>query len=130
MPTDEFGNPDRSKIDFYIIFRLDATESFSINYEDEINMAMLLNKLIILIIVTAGFSLVLFLIILMTMKTSRRITGTIKAIELFTTELKTKTDLDSKRKLINEFSGKEMFRKISKQYDKMESAKRILAEKR
>ena len=130
MPTDEFGNPDRSKIDFYIIFRLDATESFSINYEDEINMAMLLNKLIILIIVTAGFSLVLFLIILMTMKTSRRITGTIKAIELFTTELKTKTDLDSKRKLINEFSGKEMFRKISKQYDKMESAKRILEENR
>ena len=130
MPTDEFGNPDRSKIDFYIIFRLDASESFSINYEDEINMAMLLNKLIILIIVTAGFSLVLFLIILMTMKTSRRITGTIKAIELFTTELKTKTDLDSKRKLINEFSGKEMFRKISKQYDKMESAKRILEENR
>ena len=39
-------------------------------------------------------------------------------------------DLESKRNLIEEFSSQEMFRKISNQYDKIESAKQIIEEKR
>ena len=85
--------------------------------------------LIITVIVLVGFSLVLCLIILLTMKTSRRITKTITEIDSFTKELKTMTDLASKQKKIKEFSSKDMFRKISKQYDKMEQAKQILEDK-
>mmetsp|Transcript_23885 Transcript_23885/g.29713 ORF Transcript_23885/g.29713 Transcript_23885/m.29713 type:complete len:113 (-) Transcript_23885:869-1207(-) len=85
---------------------------------------------IIWLIVFVGFSLVLALIILFTLKTSWRITGTITAIEAFTRSLKTKTDLSSKRALIETFSSNELFRRISRQYRKMEMAKKALAEKK
>ena len=84
---------------------------------------------IMIIIVLVSFSLLLCLIILLTMKTSRRITKTITEIDAFTKELKTMTDLASKQNKIKEFSSKDMFRKISKQYEKMEQAKKILEDK-
>ena len=77
-----------------------------------------------------GFSFVLFLIIFLTIRISRQIISTIKDIDHFTTDLKTKTDLDSKRQLIDEFSKKEIFQKISEQYDKMQVAKENIEQKR
>ena len=81
-------------------------------------------------IVLFGFSFVLFLIIFLTIRISRQIISTIKDIDHFTTDLKTKTDLDSKRQLIDEFSKKEIFQKISEQYDKMQVAKENIEQKR
>ena len=130
VPTDADGNPDRSKISFYLIFMLENDKSFSIQYESQIMQNLIFDALIILMIVLFGFSFVLFLIIFLTIRISRRIISTIKDIDHFTTDLKTKTDLDSKRQLIDEFSRKEIFQKISEQYDKMQAAKQSIEQKR
>lgn len=67
VPIDAEGNPDRSKIDFYLIFMVEGEKSFSTYYEARIETKMLEYFGIILTIVLIGFSLVLFLIILLTM---------------------------------------------------------------
>ena len=114
MPTDADGNPDRSKIQFYLIFMILNKEDFAQQYQDEVISYSTFISSMIMLIVIAGFSLVLAFIILVTRSSAKRITRTITAIEKFTQELKTKTDLPSKKILIQHFSSGPLFQRISR----------------
>ena len=126
LPLKEDGQPDRSYINLYLIFAIQKSETYAEPYTKEIliNFQKFFDQT--LVIVSAGFCGVLVVILLDTLRTSRRIIRTIEVIKDITNTLTTKTDLEAKRHVIYECSQKEPFSKIARQYSKMQQAKEIL----
>jgi len=129
VPVDAEGNPDRSAIKFYLMFMIDKESLYQKVYIDKINYSFVKTIWLILLIVVCGFCGVLVLSLVVAVQTSRKIVRSIAAIKDFTKKLTTKSDRIGKKQIIDEFSRGDLFRKISKQYLKMEKAREILQQR-
>mmetsp|Transcript_31449 Transcript_31449/g.39078 ORF Transcript_31449/g.39078 Transcript_31449/m.39078 type:complete len:123 (+) Transcript_31449:1287-1655(+) len=111
------------------MFMIDKESLYQKVYIDKINYSFVKTIWLILLIVVCGFCGVLVLSLVVAVQTSRKIVRSIAAIKDFTKKLTTKSDRIGKKQIIDEFSRGDLFRKISKQYLKMEKAREILQQR-
>ena len=114
------------EVSYYLFFLIEKEKSYASAQIAQIQFSFNLAILYVLFIVLGGFLTVLGLMLYIALRSSKNITNAIDIMTEYTQRLKQATNVEGKRRIINDISEDELFVEIGKKYDRMQQAQKAL----